>query len=844
MIAANDQASGSEGGPGQRSIKDYESKTISEVYSELSTSEKGLTTGDAKERAKRYGPNELTEEKVSPLRKFLGYFWGPIPIMIMVAIVLSATIGHWEDFFIILALLFSNAIVGFYQENKAGNAIELLKQRLAPEARVLRDGKWEQVPARELVPGDVVRIRLGDIVPADLKLIQGKYLEVDQSALTGESLPVQKHENDICYSGSIARKGEMDALVVTTGAETYFGKTAKLVGEAKTVSHFQRNVVRIGNYLIVIDAILVALVFGSAILRHESLLDTLQFALVLTIAAIPVALPAVLSVTMAIGAIALAKKEAIVSKLVAIEEMAGMDILCSDKTGTITQNKLTLSKVITYDDVKEEDVVLYAALASRAEDKDPIDNAVLQYAGSVKGVKDRVGAYEVEDFTPFDPVIKRTEALLGGKEGELRVSKGAPQITLGMAENKDQIGDQVRKDVDSMARSGYRSLGVARQKEGRWRMVGVLGLHDPPRSDSAETIGKAKQMGLDIKMVTGDHTAIAKEIAQEVGLSTDIIPSSSFADVPDEKATEIVENADGFAEVFPEHKYRIVQLLQAEDHIVGMTGDGVNDAPALKKADVGIAVEGSTDAAKSAADIVLTSPGLSVVVDAIIESRRIFQRMINYSIYRISETIRVLFFITLSILIFHFYPITALMIVLLALLNDLPILTIAFDRVRYSAQPEKWDMRVLLLVATFLGSLGVVQSFIILSIGLDVFHLTLPELQSFIYLKLSVGGHLILLVARTKGPFWSVRPAPQLLWAIILTQAVATVLVVFGILLPPLPLEYVAFIWGQALLVFVIADQLKVGLYNILIKRGMVTRGIEAPNEGISIEEATASRSS
>lgn len=844
MTAASDRPGGSEGSTGQRSIKDYESKPLSEAFSELSSSEKGLTTEDAKERAKRYGPNELTEEKVSPLRKFLGYFWGPIPIMIMVAIVLSAIIGHWEDFFIILALLFSNAIVGFYQENKAGNAIELLKQRLAPEARVLRDGRWEQVPARELVPGDVVRVRLGDIIPADLKLIRGKYLEVDQSALTGESLPVQKHENDICYSGSVARKGEMDALVVTTGEGTYFGKTAKLVGEAKTVSHFQRNVVRIGNYLIVIDAILVALVFGSAILRHESLLDTLQFALVLTIAAIPVALPAVLSVTMAIGAIALAKKEAIVSKLVAIEEMAGMDILCSDKTGTITQNKLTLSKVITYDDVKEEEIVLYAALASRAEDKDPIDNAVLQHAGSMKEVKDRMGAYEVEDFTPFDPVIKRTEALLRSKDGELRVSKGAPQIILGLAENKGQIGDQVREDVETMARSGYRSLGVARRRGDEWQMVGVLGLHDPPRPDSAETIGKAKQMGLEIKMVTGDHTAIAKEIAQEVGLSTDIIPSSSFADVPDEKATEVVEKADGFAEVFPEHKYRIVQLLQAEDHIVGMTGDGVNDAPALKKADAGIAVEGSTDAAKSAADIVLTSPGLSVVVDAIIESRRIFQRMINYSIYRISETIRVLLFITLSILIFQFYPITALMIVLLALLNDLPILTIAFDRVRYSARPEKWDMRVLLLVATFLGSIGVVQSFIVLSIGLDVFHLSLPELQSFIYLKLSVGGHLILLAARTKGPFWSVRPAPQLLWAIILTQAVATALVVFGILLPPLPLEYVAFIWLQALLVFVIADQLKVGLYNILVKRGMVTRGIAAPDERVSIDEASPIRSS
>ena len=823
MVKAEDV----EGGPD----KGQKDESAADAFARLSSSEKGLTGQQARERLDRYGRNELAERKRHPAVEFLRHFWGPIPFMIMIAIALSAAVGHWEEFVIITALLFTNALVGFYQERKAGNAIEMLKKKLAPDARVLRDGAWNKAPAAELVPGDVVRVRLGDIVPADIKLFKGQYLEVDQSALTGESLPVEKKVNDISYSSSLVRKGEMDALVVATGHDTFFGKTTKLVGEARSVGHFQRNVMRIGNYLIVIAAALVTLVFIAAILRHESLLETLQFALVLTIASIPVALPAVLSVTMAIGAIALAKKEAIVSKLVAIEEMAGVDVLCSDKTGTITQNKLTVDKVIGYGGLDEGHVLLSAALASRAEDNDPIDDAILQKGDATKGVKDELDRYNVRDFVPFDPVIKRTEAQVSQDGEEFRVAKGAPQVILGLVEERDRIGDQVRSDVNEMASRGSRTLGVARQEDGAWKMLGLIGLHDPPRDDSAETVDKGKRMGLDIKMVTGDHTAIAQEIAQEVGLSTNIISSESFTDLPDERASEVVENADGFAEVFPEHKFRIVKLLQGKGHIVAMTGDGVNDAPALKQADAGIAVEGATDAAKSAADIVLTVPGLDVVIDVVVESRKIFQRMINYSIYRISETIRVLAFITLSILIFQLYPITALMIILLALLNDLPVLTIAYDNVHYSREPEKWDMRSLLLVATFMGTIGVVISFIVLYLALEVFHLEAPALQSLVYLKLSVGGHFVLLAARTKGPFWSVRPAPQLLWAIVLTQLTATALVTFGILLPQLPLIYVGFIWVESVIALLVTDFLKVQLYNRLIRKGVVSRGLSPEPE-------------
>jgi H+-transporting ATPase len=810
---------------------DIEKTSSDKLFEQLSSSEKGLGTDEAKVRQQKYGMNEISEKKANPLIKFLLYFYGPIPFMIEAAVILSAIIGHWDDFFIILALLCSNAIVGFYQERKAGNAIELLKQKLALTAKVLRDGKWGVVPAKELVPGDVVRVRLGDIVPADVKLIEGQFLEVDQSALTGESLPAEKALNDLAYSGSIVRKGEMNGLVVNTGMHTYFGKTTELVEEAANVSHFQKNIRKIGNYLIVVVAIMVTIVFIDAILQNQSLLSTLQFALVLTIAGVPVALPAVLSVTLALGAIALAKKEALVSKLTSIEELAGMDILCSDKTGTITKNQLSVAKVITYGEALESDVMLVAALASRAEDKDPIDNAILEKAKATSGAGERIEDFKVRGFTPFDPVSKRTEASILGEKGEFRVAKGAPQIILELAENKDTIREQVNQNVDEMAKLGYRSLGVVLKYDIGWKFLGVIGLQDPPREDSAETVKQANQMGVEVKMVTGDHIAIAKEVSKQVGLGANIVNAKELLDAPDQQATEMIEKADGFAEVFPEAKFRIVDLLQKKGHIVGMTGDGVNDAPALKKADAGIAVEGATDAAKSAAAIVLTKPGLSVIIDSIVESRKIFQRMINYSIYRISETLRLLFFVTLAIIVFQLYPITAIMIVLLALLNDLPILTISTDNVRYSAVPEKWDMRIVIIVSTFLGLIGVVVSFFTLYLGLDVFHLGQLAILSFVYLKLSVGGHLVLLVARTKGHFWSVKPSQPLLFAIIITQTIATILVTFGILLPQLPILYVIFIWVEMLIVFVITDYLKVGLYKRLIRKGEVGMGISSQAE-------------
>jgi H+-transporting ATPase len=792
--------------------------STAELFKKLDSDQKGLSSDEAQQRLQQFGPNEITEKKVSPLIKFLGYFWGPIPWMIEAAVVMSAILEHWSDFGIILMLLMLNAVVGFWQENKADNAIELLKQRLAPTARLLRDGKWLQKPAKELVPGDVVRVRLGDIVPADIKLVNGDYLEADESALTGESLPVEKNAEDVAYSGSIVRQGEMDALVVTTGMNTFFGRTTQLVEEAGTQSHFQKAVTKIGDYLIALAGILVLVIIVVAIFRMESLIATIQFALVLTVAAIPAALPAVLSVTMALGAIALAKKEAIVSKLVSIEEMAGVDVLCADKTGTITKNELTIGKIKTLGDFTENNIMLFGTLASREEDQDPIDNAIIQKTKTIEEIGKTLSSYQAVKFKPFDPVSKRTEAEIKDSHGNsFKVAKGAPQVITSLVDDKDKIADKINQYVEEFASTGYRALGVAKtDKKGKWMYVGLIALYDPPREDSAETIKTAESMGMNVKMVTGDHVAIGREIAREVGLGTNIMPADSFIDKHEIEAKPIVEKADGFAQVFPEHKFRIVKMLQNAGHIVGMTGDGVNDAPALKEADAGIAVAGATDAAKSAADIVLTKPGLSVIIDAIKQSRQIFQRMNNYSIYRIAETFRVLFFITTTILVFQFYPVTALMIVLLAILNDLPIITIAYDNVKYSPYPERWNMRVIIGIASLLGILGVIESFGLFYVGYRLLDLTPAVLQSFMYLKLSVAGHLTVFMARTKGHFWTVRPANQLLLAVILTQLTATFITVYGILLPAMGWALAGLVWGEALSVFLVIDLVKVRFYKVL----------------------------
>ncbi len=791
-------------------------RSPAEVMAALQTTATGLTAEEAVRRQERYGWNELVEKKASAWLKFLGFFWGPIPWMIEVAAILSAVIRHWETFGIIMAMLLLNAGVGFWQRQKADNAIELLKEKMALTARVQREGSWQQIPARELVPGDIVRVRLGDIVPADLKLLAGDYLLVDESALTGESLPVSKSVGALAYAGAIVRQGEMDAVVVATGMNSYFGQTSRLVATARTTSHLQQALLKMADYLILVGLSLVILILLAALFRHENIWETLEFALVLTVAAVPATLPAVLSVTMAIGAGVLAQKGAIVSKMLAIDELAGMDILCCDKTGTITQNKLTVKEVKSLAGYTADQVLTLAALASRAEDQDPLDLAVLHAAPP-----DQLTNFQVVAFKPFDPVSKRVEATVTDAGGRtISLSKGAPQAVLALLPAETDQAALIDQSVQELAAKGYRALGVAKREEaGDWQYVGLIALYDPPREDSGATIQAAQALGVTIKMVTGDHLAIAKETARQVHLGTNIRTPGDFLDKPDRQALALVEAADGYAQVFPEHKFHIVELLQMGRHIVGMTGDGVNDAPALKKADAGIAVAGATDAAKSAAAIVLTQPGLAVIIDAIRESRKIFQRMQSYAIYRIGGIMRILLFITLSILIFQFYPVTAIMIILQMLLNDLPTLAIAYDNAEPGEMPAKWDLREILSISSYLGFMGMALSFVLLFLAREKLSLPADQIQTLIFLKLAIAGYLDIFIGRTRSFFWTLRPGGLLVFSGVMTRLLASVLAFAGWFMSPISWQLILLVWGWSIMEMLLTDPLKVCMYRLLDHR-------------------------
>ena len=761
---------------------------------------RGLTSEEAERRLAEFGPNGLEEKKVTLLDRLIRYFWGPIPWMIEAAAALSAVLKDWNDFAIITLMLLINAGISYWQEAKAEDAIKVLKKQLAPVARALRDGVWVSLPARDLVPGDVVALKLGDVIPADLKLVSGDYLSTDESALTGESLPVDKKTGDAAYSGSIVKLGAMDGIVTATGAKTYFGRTAELVQAASTRSHFQRAVLRIGNFLILSTIALVALILVVSLYREEPFLYTLKFCLILTVAAIPVALPAVLSVTMAIGAERIARLKAVVSRLVAIEELAGIDVLCADKTGTLTKNELTLGDPMPADGEDTARLLEAAALASDRDDPDAIDHAVIagwQQSGGKALPK-------LSKFTPFDPVSKRTEAEVVRNGATARYSKGAPQVIFELCKLKPDKRADYSQKVDAMGSHGYRALAVAAKDDGGdWRILGMLPLFDPPRDDAAETLATTRKMGVDIKMVTGDHEAIARQIAAKLGFVGPILPADKvFASGASEATVrQQIEQAAGVARVFPEHKFKIVQALQqGTDHIVGMTGDGVNDAPALKQADVGIAVSGATDAARAAADLVLTAPGINVITHAIAEARRIFERMSSYATFRIAETIRVLLFMTLSIIVFNFYPVTAIMIVLLAILNDLPIMMIAFDNAPTAEKPVRWNMARVLTVASALGVMGLVETFLLFWYIDRVLHIDRELIQTMIFLKLLVAGHLTLYVTRSQRWFFS-KPWPDWKLFVVLetTQVLGTFFTVYGLLVTPIGWTYALAVWGYAL---------------------------------------------
>jgi H+-transporting ATPase len=833
MTNDDQQTAGSPGG-----AEDLEKVSLEKVYGKLNASAQGLSSAEAKSRLEKYGRNALEEKQVSDLEKFLRYFWGPIPWMIEIAALLSAMIGHWPDFAIITALLLYNAVSGFWQERKAADALAALKAGMAPKAQVLRDGKFSSIDAAEVVPGDVVRIKLGEVVPADVRFIDGDYLSIDQAALTGESLPVGKKVGDVGYSGSIAKKGEMTAVVIGTGNNTFFGRTARLVASAgAAASHSQKAVTQIGDFLIILCIILAFFLVGFQLYRDIVVKDAwqwteainiLRLVLVLLIASIPVAMPTVMTVTNALGALALSRKKAIVSRLEAIEELAGVDVLCSDKTGTLTKNQLTLGEPILFGADDAGRLVLAGAFASQRDGDDAIDQAV------IGGLKDRkaLDGFKQTKFVPFDPVSKRIEGDVTDAQGKaLRYTKGAPQVIVELCGLEGDARARAEQAVADLAAKGMRALGVAESTdEGKsWNFLGILSMLDPPRDDSKETIRRAKEHGLEVKMVTGDDVAIGSEISGELGMGTHLIAAADMftkdmdmSHLP-EPVTANVEKADGFGRVFPEHKYAIVKALQDRGHVVAMTGDGVNDAPALKQADCGVAVSGATDAARAAAALILTAPGLSTIIDAIDEARRIFERIINYILFRVSMTLDIMFVVVLATIFFGFSPLTPVMIVLLALLDDVPIMTIAYDNTLLPGEPVRWHMRRLLLGSSFMGLLSVAQTFSLLLVGMEWvanpewqswIGLTQDQVQTAVFLQVVAGGHLLLFVVRSRGRFFlPPLPAQPLFLAVAGTQLFAVLMCGFGWFVTALPWTIIGLVWLYMIVWTFVLDEVKLAIY-------------------------------
>ena len=811
--------------------EDFGKLSVADTLSKLQADEaQGLTAVEAGKRLQDYGPNALEEKKVTLLQQLLPFFWGPIPWMIEAAALLSLLTQDWRDFTIIMVLLLFNAALGFHESRSAANALAALKGQLALKARARRDGHWQEVAAATLVPGDIIRIRLGDVIPADAKLVEGEYLTIDQAALTGESLPVNKKLGELAFSGSVAKQGEMVAVVTGTGANTFFGRTAQLVESAGAKSHLQEAVLQVGNFLILTAMLLCALLTAVELYWGASFLKVLKMVLILVVASIPVAMPAVLSVTLALGALALSKLKAIVSRLEAIEEMAGVDILCSDKTGTLTKNQLTLGEAKPFGNTTDQDLILAGALASKAENNDTIDLAV------IAGLQDAsaLNAYTRTQFTPFDPIGKRTEAAVQDATGNtFKISKGAPQVILQLCEADQATQQQAEQIVDTFAAKGFRTLGVGRtDANGHWQFLGILPLYDPPRDDSATTIAEAKRYGIRVKMVTGDNTAIAREIAGQLGIGTNIQPAEALfaptttGELPP-AAAQRIEQVDGFAQVFPEHKYHIVKALQTRGHLVAMTGDGVNDAPGLKQADIGVAVSGATDAARAAAALVLTAPGLSVITRAVEEARRIFKRLMTYVTYRTAMSLNIMVFVVLASLVYGIFPLTAIMLVILALLNDVPIMTIAYDQAEVELQPLRWNRHQVFTVAGVLGVLSIAESFGLLVLGMEYWQLDSAHLRSMMFLQLVSSAQLLLLVNRSRKPFWfPPLPSWPLALAIVATQILGVLMAGFGWLIPALPWWLIGAVWAYNLIWLVGLDLVKLALYWLMA--GREARGVFA----------------
>lgn len=756
----------------------------------------GLTSDEAKARIARYGYNEVREGKPHVLLTLAHKFWAPVPWMLEATIGLSLLSGRSVDAAIIGFLLAFNAVISFLQEGKAEQTLALLRQRLSITARALRDGQWQPIPARELVPGDVIHLRMGDVIPADTTL-DDDALVVDQSPLTGESVPVEKETGDTLYAGAIVKLGEATGTVTLTGAQTAFGKTTELVKTARTVSHLETVILHIVTALVAIDVLLVLALLGFALLIHLSWLSALPFALIVLVASVPVALPATFTLAQALGAQEMAKRGVLVTRLSAIEEAASMDVLCTDKTGTITLNQLRVGQLTPFPPFGADDLLTFGTLASDAASQDPLDLAILAAfpAPRLAALPKRLS------FVPFDPARKRTEATIERDGSVFTVIKGAPQVVAALVDARSQAN--VQAEVTTLAKRGYRVLAVAAGRESALHLVGLIGLSDPPRPDSASLIAHLQTLGVHTKMLTGDTAETARTIAAQVGIGEQVCDAATLS----AQGGAFETNCPVFAEIFPADKLHLIQALQGEQHIVGMTGDGVNDAPALKQAEVGIAVSSATDVAKAAASIVLTTPGLLDILAAIETSRRVYQRMHTYTLNKIIKTIQVTGFLTLSFFLTRHFVATPALIVLLLFANDFVTMSLAADNVTPSPTPERWQVGHLVRSALALAAVLLLEAFLVLWLMSSVFHQELIQVQTLVFLMLVFSGQTTIYVVRTPGFFWSSRPGTTLLVASLGDLLVVSGLAAFGILMAPVSPLLIGITLVLALAFMVLLDQ-------------------------------------
>jgi len=845
---------------------DLETIVIDDVFTLLQCSDQGLDTEEATRRLGLFGPNKLEQEEQNAFLQFLSFMWNPLSWVMemaaLVAIVLANgqhRIPDWQDFVGIILLLFINSAIGFYEERNAGNAVKALMDSLAPKAKVKRNGTWLEIESADLVPGDMVSFKIGDIVPADCRLTEAINVSIDQAALTGESLPQSKKLGDQCFSGSTCKQGEAEGVVISTGANTFFGRAASLVGQDDdTTGHLQKILAQIGSFCLVsIGVFVLAEIFVLYAGFRYSYRRGLDNILVLLIGGIPIAMPTVLSVTLAVGAQQLAKHKAIVTRITAIEELAGVTILCSDKTGTLTTNKLTIdrSTIHTYGPFSAEDVVLLAAYASRTENQDAIDLSVVQAIGDTSRAR---AGIKLLDFKPFNPVDKRTEITYREESsGKIkRVTKGMTGIIIDLCtRNKtEELENKLEADVEEYATRGLRALAVAYEEvdgeehdaEGNgFELIGLLAIFDPPREDTKQTIDDALALGVKVKMVTGDQLAIAKETGRRLGLGDHMYPAKVLKDGPapggkHASLDEMIMDADGFAGVFPEHKYEIVKRLQGLGHLCAMTGDGANDAPALSRANVGIAVEGATDAARGAADIVLTEPGLSTIVHAIRGSRVIFQRMRNYSIYACAVTIRIV--VCFAVLAFAYkFDFPPFMVLIIALLNDGTIMTLSVDRVLPSMTPDSWDLAEIFSYAMAYGiyltasTVALVSVIVNTTFFQDKFGVSLDtpkgapvnhndfQLHMIVYLQVAIISQALIFVTRSHGFFFMERPSFALLGAFCIAQLVSSIIAAYAdwgfTSIRSISAGWIGIVWVWNIVWFFPLDLIKFAMKATIIKK-------------------------